>query len=448
MEVKGIKAKLSAAFILQAAVISFATILGVYASAIVMEELLVKQTLRQEATFFWEKKSTQADFLPPETRNLRTWFAPVGEVPDDLPEVFRDTTEGFTEHASMPGKLLHVSTQGDQRIWLLFNKSGVSELALWFGLVPLAGVLLALYLSTWLLYRLSNRAVSPLVWLSRHVEAVDPKDPDSSHLSDLNLDDMPGEPNGEVIALADALKAYESRHQAFGERERNFTRDASHELRSPLTVIRAAAEILLGSDLDDFSRRSAEKILKSSRDMEELTSAFLLLARESDTGLTTSDIDVNDFLNDEAERVEALLSGKPVSLTVKTRCHLRVHTARQVLSVMVGNLLRNACSYTDEGRVEVIIDDGSIAVEDTGEGISDEMLDKIFDPYYRGQRSERGGHGVGLTIVKRLSDRYNWGLEIESRLGVGTRVCIHFPPQDVLSCTNCEEQHTPLNNAG
>lgn len=432
MEVKGIKAKLSAAYILQAAVISFATILGVYAAAMVMEEILVKQTLREEAAFFWDRIEADSEFVAPRTLNLQTWHGEASQVPESVPESLAGLATGFTELAEMPGKLVYVSERDDQRLWLLFDKGGVSELALWFGLVPLAGVLLALYLSTWLLYRLSNRAVSPIIWLARQVEAVDPKDPCSSHLSDLDLDEMPGEPNGEVLALADALKAYERRHQSFVERERNFTRDASHELRSPLTVIRAASEILLGGELDDFSRKAAEKILKSSRDMEELTSAFLLLARESDTGLTKADIDLNQFARDELERVEDLVSGKPVTVNVVEHSHLRVHSARQVLSVMVGNLLRNACSYTDEGRVEVIIGADSIAVEDSGEGISQELLDKIFDPYYRGQRSERGGHGVGLTIVKRLSDRYHWPLKIKSTLGVGTKVCIHFPADIII----------------
>jgi signal transduction histidine kinase len=76
--------------------------------------------------------------------------------------------------------------------------------------------------------------------------------------------------------------------------------------------------------------------------------------------------------------------------------------------------------------VNVSIGPGRIVIEDTGPGMAPEEVEKVFKPFYRAGR-RRGGHGVGLTIVKRLSDRFGWPLRVESAPGVGTRVTVSFP---------------------
>ncbi len=95
--------------------------------------------------------------------------------------------------------------------------------------------------------------------------------------------------------------------------------------------------------------------------------------------------------------------------------------------MLLGNLLRNAFSYTDAGEVAVEIGAASVVIRDTGVGMAPEQLDAMYRPFVRGDAARRGGHGVGLTIVRRLSDRFGWPVTIESRPGVGTRVEIRFP---------------------
>jgi signal transduction histidine kinase len=94
---------------------------------------------------------------------------------------------------------------------------------------------------------------------------------------------------------------------------------------------------------------------------------------------------------------------------------------------MVSNLIRNACLYTEAGRVRVVIGADFVSVEDSGIGMSEEELKQAFQPYFRGNRSPRGGHGVGLTLVRRLSDRFGWPIELHSQLGSGTIATIRFP---------------------
>src|SRR5262249_10206756 len=155
--------------------------------------------------------------------------------------------------------------------------------------------------------------------------------------------------------------------------------------------------------------------------------ALLLLARESDTGLVTEEFAANDAVREEVERAQPLVAGRPIELRFDEPGAFMLNASPRVFGVMVGNLVRNACLYTEHGEVCVSVGDDFVTVQDSGIGMSDEEVAQAFQAYFRGGRSQRGGHGVGLTIVKRLSDRFGWPVEIKSELGIGTSVTIRFP---------------------
>ena len=105
---------------------------------------------------------------------------------------------------------------------------------------------------------------------------------------------------------------------------------------------------------------------------------------------------------------------------------LLVESSERVLSVLIGNLLRNAFSYTDKGAISIRIGSDYVCVADSGPGISKGDIDQIFQPYFRGSAGGEG-YGVGLSIVKRLVDRFDWKLEVESEEGEGTAFTVRFP---------------------
>ena len=196
----------------------------------------------------------------------------------------------------------------------------------------------------------------------------------------------------------------------------------------PETVIKIAADMLLSEqELDRRARNSVLRIKRSATDMEELTEAFLLLARESEQGLSLEPVCVNDVVDYELERARELIGEKPVKVVRTADCRLVVQASEKVLSVLVGNLVRNAFSYTDAGTVRLEVTRDSFVIEDSGVGIPDEKVQQVFEPFFRGDSRKRGGHGVGLTIVKRLSDRFGWPVHIDSAVGIGTRVVVEFP---------------------
>jgi signal transduction histidine kinase len=416
------------AFVVQLAAISLATLLSVFGAWIVLRDVLIQRALMDEATHYWQRYEREPGAALPDTFNLRAYLR-VGDDDSGVPEKLRALPPGYHIVPDEDSDDLVYVEDGPRwplRLYLVFKQEQVDALALWFGFVPLALVLMVIYLMAFLFYRASRRAVSPVIWLAGLVRGWDPKHPDTSALEP---EAIPADAGEDVRVLAGALRGFARRLDDFVERERNFTRDASHELRTPITVIKVAADVLeTEEELSPFAQRSVGRIQRSIRDMEALIESFLILAREGDVGLPEEDFVVNEIVGDEAEKAESLVVGRPVVVRVVHEAQFALHAPSRVLAVMLSNLLRNACAYTEQGEVTVTVGEGYIRVADTGLGMSPEELKRVFEPFYRAKSGEgKRGSGVGLTIVRRLSDRFGWPVEIESERGVGTRVTIRFP---------------------
>jgi len=421
--------RLNRAFLLQGGLIAAAAILSVFFATIVIDKILIKQAIKQEADYFWERYQTDANFPLPNTSNLSGYFDNAS-----LPENINTNVEiptGFTEFQDQQGKfVLYTSQQNNKKLYLVYSRGEVDKLAAYYGLAPLAFVLMVLYLSVWVAYRFSHRAISPITWLANQVNKLDFRSADFSPVAKENL---PYNTDDDIRVLSDAIFHLGERLESFIARERNFTRDASHELRSPLTVISIAADMLLSEQqLAIPAKNSVFRIKRAIADMEELIEAFLLLARESDQALPTEIVCINDILGEEIERSKILIENKPLTVNYTANYQLKLNASEKVLSIMFGNIIRNAILYTSEGSVDITLTKNSVLVKDSGEGMARQQVKHVFKPYYRG-KSDSHGYGVGLTIVKRLSDRFNWPINIKSAIGTGTSIEILFPEADVVS---------------
>ncbi|MGD8934651.1 MAG: histidine kinase dimerization/phospho-acceptor domain-containing protein, partial [Gammaproteobacteria bacterium] len=288
--------KITRAFLLQGLLISIAALLSVFFAKIVLEEVLIKEAIKQEADYFWDHYKNNRAFALPDTSNLTGYFAS-SQLPlviqQNLPE-----QPGFYEYESEE-VVLYISKQNSKTLYLLYDRGQVDTLAAYYGLFPLALVLIVLYLSLWLSYRFSRRTISPVSQLARQVNKIDIAARD---LSPMQIENLPFDIDDDIQVLADAIVNLGKRLDAFIMREQNFTRDASHELRSPLTVINIAADMLLsGQELPAAAKKSVIRIKRAAADMEELTEAFLLLARESDQGLSAELVCINDIIEEEVE---------------------------------------------------------------------------------------------------------------------------------------------------
>ncbi|MEA9732646.1 sensor histidine kinase [Xanthomonas campestris] len=417
----GLPRKIRIAFLLQVVLASLAIMLGGYLISLVIKYSLVRTVLADEAVHFWRMYRSAPDHRPPDTRNIRGYFDPAGPASDDVPQSLRLLSPGFREVAAADA-LVYVDQRPEGRLYLVFPRSRAAHLTLWFGVVPAILVLLAIYGVSWFTYRLSKQLVSPVTWLARRVAQWDPRQPDVDELSPERL---PVEMQGETRQLAAALHELGRRVSDHVARERNFTRDASHELRTPLTVIRVASDMALADEeLAPRTQRSLRRIQRAGRDMEAVIDAFLILAREAEIDPQSESFDAAELASEEVDNARELLGDKPVSLHMVGDRSLQMFAPPRVMRVVLSNLLRNACAYTDTGSIDVEVTQDRIVVRDTGIGMSEEARARAFEPFFRADPTRPQGTGLGLSIVRRLCDRFGWRIELHSEAGVGTSVAV------------------------
>lgn len=218
----------------------------------------------------------------------------------------------------------------------------------------------------------------------------------------------------DVATLTRSFHNFASRIAGYNERERNFTRDASHELRSPLTVIKMSTDMLADEPgLSDFGQRSVERIRRATREMEALVEAMLILAREADNGQGEQDFVVNDVLRDELADAREMLHGHPIELQFEEPATFALHGSPRVFAVLCWQLIRHASQYTGQGTVLVTVLPGAVSVCATAGA--------DHDPHLPGQQ------GFEYAIARRISERFAWPLDLHVQGGNSYVAEIRFP---------------------
>ncbi|MEI7841920.1 MAG: HAMP domain-containing sensor histidine kinase [Gallionellaceae bacterium] len=236
----------------------------------------------------------------------------------------------------------------------------------------------------------------------------------------------------EVGELARAFDRYQQRMYQFIERERYFTADISHELRTPLAIISGALEVLeQDPTLTLKQRERLGRIRHAQQDMGALGEGLLLMAREIEPATVKILPDVGLIVQRCAVKHEYLIRERPITLEVKIIEEPELHADHVLFEVMVANLLCNALFNTLSGKVVLRLEAQQFTVHDTGVGMTKEVLARVFERNFKGAGS--AGAGVGLSLVKRICDRFGWYISIESLDGAGTTVTVSFFTKLVVS---------------
>ncbi len=448
MKLTGLRRRLGRVFIAQVLVIGLATLVGVAITQVVVEDLLTRRALDLEAEHFWDLLADNSQTPLPNTANLRGYLLfedstamTEGELFGDpaamtegerLPANLISLTPGYTRaHVHGHDRLVHVTERGNKRLYLVFNADRVSDLAFYFGLLPLSIVLLLMYVLLFVAYRWSHRAISPMISLARKLEVADIKR--SGQLFP-DLDALRQSSDAEVLTMIDALDRFASRLDAALERERIFTRGAGHELRTPLAVLKGSLELIerlgtqSGIERSSAERQALVRMGRTLEDMEALLETLLLLAREESVAQAEEDVLVCELAAEQIEVLAPLAARRGNQVTLDAAGDLRLRCPPRALQILLDNLLRNALTYTDQGQVKVSVHADGISVSDSGIGMSRVHLASAFKPFYRADfsREETPGHGLGLAIVRRLSEQLGWQVQAQSQPGTGTTIEVRW----------------------
>ena len=215
-----------------------------------------------------------------------------------------------------------------------------------------------------------------------------------------------------------------------------FSADASHELRTPLTVIRTTSELALRHGRTEEEYRADLKDIHSQAvRLSELIEVLLALSREGVEGppVAMSEIDLFEIASDVCRQFQKEAESRGLRLDIEGPEHPVVVMGNDPsLRRLIASLLENAFAHTRRGGVTVSVrhDGGAeLSVTDTGEGIPEEALGRVFDRFYRVDSSRSratGGHGLGLSIALRIATLHDAELTAESRPGEGSRFTVRF----------------------
>lgn len=216
--------------------------------------------------------------------------------------------------------------------------------------------------------------------------------------------------------------------------QQRFLANAAHQLRTPITAVVGAAELLeTKKDATPAVRhRLLNHILSEGRRMQQLAGTLLRLARAGrdlrEPSLEL--VDLSEAAQQAVERMEPLAANEGIMLRAEGKGAL-VHADPEWLQEMMLILLSNAIKHSERGtNIWVRASGGTIAVEDEGAGISPDDLPYVFERFYRGKGSS-DGFGLGLSICRELTKRMRGSISIGSREGVGTAIKVELPEADV-----------------
>ncbi len=358
-----------------------------------MEELSLRHWLEAEATRYGDDWLRLGELAPaPSPRLFSSYWTEAGRLPAWL-KAYRNP--GFFEHQlGREDKhfLVRPHPSGQGLLYLVFNDDAddyldpyEDRLHLVTRLIGLALLLGSLAFGIWLVRHITG----PLERLRQRV----------AHLTPDQGDFVPDAPWQELREIEQALLAGKREVAAVFAREQEFSRFASHELRTPNMVIQGSAA-LLGkvTDLPAPAARATARIRAAADEMALLTETFLLLGRKE--AVERPPQQVAPLIRRELTRLAPLLQRETLDIRLHLVEESEVQAPLSLLAIALGNLLKNALSYA-EGHIEITLHEQVLTISNPTAAAPDQIL----------------GYGCGLTIIQRICEKLGW--QIETRLEDG-----------------------------
>lgn len=309
------------------------------------------------------------------------------------------------------GDILRVSAEV-RSVWSILGDVG-----LYILLVVLAVIAVAVAISV----GITKKIIKPVEKLSRHLD---------------NPDEVKAYP--ELQPFVNALKEQKEKQKALDKQKKQFTANVSHELKTPLTSIAGYAELIetgmaLEADVKPFAgiiRKQALRLVSLSEDIIQLSQ----LDESDRESITFASVDLYDMAKKCVEALAINARLKNIKIQLKGESTF-VKANAPLLEEMIYNLCDNAIRYNKEdGKVDVEITEGEdntvLTVSDTGIGIEDKYKDRVFERFFRVDKSRSkatGGTGLGLAIVKHIAEIHGAEIKVDSVLGEGTAISVTFP---------------------
>lgn len=402
-------------------------VIGLFIAFEFNEEVIYEDHLEKDLNSFiqYYRLAPQVASIP--SQNFDLYIEKNGDK-SSFPVFLRDLQVDETKLAA--GEMLEIEIteelevrlvrDGDETFYFVIDETVIENFE-WFVIVSVFIIIVVISMIAIMLSRVfANHLIRPVTDLANRVNSLEQTGAYSSRPPDGNDD--------EISVLSHAIAAFQKRVNELLERERDFSSDVSHELRTPLMGIQAAASnLLLNQARTERVLDLAGRIDSRCRQMNSLIDSMLFLARDP-TSLENdfAEIDLLDVIHDQLDAASHHIDGKGIHIHIIENTRPRVFSSEAILSVVFGNLLRNALLHSESKDINIELNPDGFTIRDFGLGIPDELKDRMFERFASGVTGIEQGSGIGLGLVKRLCDHFEWVLSVQSRTGQGTTMSVNF----------------------
>ena len=222
------------------------------------------------------------------------------------------------------------------------------------------------------------------------------------------------------------------------EEHQRFIQRLDHELKNPLTAIQIGLENIQQEPSKQSDKHSISELQTQTRRLTQLTGDLRKLAAFDEQNLELEQVNIAELLTETKELVSDLSTHRQIQLNLPAAPWPvpNILADRDLLQLALYNIIENAIKYSDDNdRIEVRASDDQdwvkIEISDTGLGIPQNDVDKVWEELYRGNNGRhRKGTGIGLSLVRRIIERHNGKIQLESKENMGTRVTLSLPTSD------------------
>lgn len=304
--------------------------------------------------------------------------------------------------------------------WSLFAKS--LPVLLYFSIIIFVLCAVIAFVST-------HFILTPVKKLATEAAA----NPDvTSKYSELRpIADILNERNRNIQRQMDEIQAEKELVEKARESKDEFISNVTHEMNTPLTSIHGYAELLQAGGMTESQRKTAYKtILTQSERLTNLIACIINYSELDSDDLPSYEVDFSALARETLAALKPEADKRNITITEKIDDNVTVMSRHERLSEIFGNLVRNAIKYNKEGgRITVTLDYRGLTVEDTGIGIAEENMNKVFSRFFTVDRShngKNGGFGLGLAVAKKICQKSGWKIGVESTLGEGSKFTVEF----------------------
>ncbi|MFW6282248.1 MAG: sensor histidine kinase [bacterium] len=308
---------------------------------------------------------------------------------------------------------------------ITFEKNFLDFLILVLTVSAAVGSLLSVFLG----YFTTKKMLSPINQITETAREIS--------FSDLDRRLSVRGPDDELKKLAVTFNSMLNRLESSFKSQKQFVSDASHELRTPISVIKGYVDLLdrWGKEKPEVRDEAIQAIKNETENMKHLIENLLLLARGDDSELVKEEeeFDVNNLISNIIKEFQLL--EEEVDFEYIDNAQIKFFGDSNLFKQLFRIFIENAVKFTSrEGKIKIIIDDKDgdlfFSIEDNGPGIEKENLPYVFDRFYQADKSrsrKKEGSGLGLAIAKQIVDSYNGEIEVKTSPGEGSKFIIGIP---------------------